>query len=45
MTQQSHYWGYTLKKPKLKRHMYYSVLCSTIYYSQDMETNWMSINK
>ena len=37
MTQQSHYWAYTLRKPLLKRHMYLSAHGSTIYNSRNME--------
>ena len=37
MTQKSHCWAYTLRKPELKRHIYPNVHCSTVYNSQDME--------
>ena len=37
MTQQFHYWAYTLRKPNSKRDMHHNVHCSTIYNSQDME--------
>ena len=40
MTQQSHYWVYTLrkkKKHKPKSHMHPSVHCSIIHKNQDME--------
>ena len=37
MTQQSHYWAYTLRKHNSKRVMYHNVHCSSIYNSQDME--------
>ena len=36
MTQKSHCWAYTLRKPE-KRHMYLSVHCSTVYSSRDVE--------
>ena len=38
MTQQSHYWTYTLRNHNSKRIMYHNVHCSSIYNSQDMET-------
>ena len=34
MTQQSHYWAYTLRKLHFKRHMYPNVHCSIIYKGQ-----------
>ena len=37
MTQQSHYWAYTQRKPNSKKHMHLNVHCSTIYNSQVME--------
>ena len=36
MIQQSHSWAYTQRKHNLKRYMYPSVHCSTLYNSQDM---------
>ena len=43
LTQQSHYWAYTLRKPKWIKHMHPSVHCSTVHNSQDMEATWMPI--
>ena len=38
MTQQSHYWAYTLRKTTIKKDTCIpNVHCSTIYNSQDME--------
>ena len=45
MTQQSHYWVYTLKIHNSKRAMYYNVHCSTIYNSQDMEATYVLIDR
>ena len=36
MTQKSQYQAHTLMKPKLKRHMYPNIHCSSIYNNQDM---------
>ena len=35
MTQQYHYWAYTLRKPQFKNT--HAPQCSTIYNSQDFE--------
>ena len=45
MTQQSHSQSYTLRKPKLKRHMYPIVHCSATYNSQNTEATQMSIDR
>ena len=37
MTQQSHFWAYTLMKPDLKETRHPIVHHSTVYNSQDME--------
>ena len=36
MTQQSHYWAYTLRKPKFKKHVHANVHGSIVYNRQDM---------
>ena len=43
MTQQSHCWAYTLRKPELKETHNPSVHCSTVQNSWDMEATKMSI--
>ena len=46
MTQQYHYWAYTLKKTIiLKDACTLNIHCSTIYNSQDMEETLMSIDR
>ena len=45
MTQQSHCWAYTPRKPELKRHMHPSVHCSAVYNSQDLEATYMSTGR
>ena len=45
MTQQSHCWAYTLRKPELKETRVPNVHCSTVYNSQDMEATQMSISR
>ena len=42
MTQQSHSWAYTLRKPELKETHVPNVHHSTAYNSQDMEATWCS---
>ena len=43
MTQQSHFWAYTPRKPELN--MYPNGHCSTVYNSQDMEETQMSVGR
>ena len=43
MTQQSHCWAYTPRKPELKETS--NVHHSTVYNSQDMEATYMSISR
>ena len=45
MTQQSHFWAYTPRKPDLKETRAPNVHCSTVYNSQDMEATQMSISR
>ena len=45
MTQQSHCWAYTPRKPELKEYVYPNVHCSTVYNSQDMEATEMSTSR
>ena len=56
MTLQSYCWAYIQEKTlllgiypgknhKLKRYMYPSVCCNTVYNSQDMGATWMSIDR
>ena len=45
MTQQSHCWAYTLRKPELKEICVPQFHCSTVYNSQDMEATQMSIGR
>ena len=45
MTQQSHCWAYTLRKPELKETCVPNIHRSTVYNSQDMEATWMSIGR
>ena len=45
MTQQSHPWAHTLRKPKLKRTPAPNVHCSTIYSSQDTEAPWVASDR
>ena len=46
MTQQSHFWAYTLRKPELKEtHVPNVHHRSTVYNSQDMEATEMSISR
>ena len=45
MTQQSHYWAYTLKNHNSKRHMHPNVHYSTIYNSQDIEATLTTMNR
>ena len=37
MAQQSHCWGYTLRKSQFLKHMYSNVHCNTNYKIQDIE--------
>ena len=45
MTQQFHYWAYTLREPQFWKTVYPSVHCSAMNSSQDMGATWMSINR
>ena len=45
MTQKSHCWAYTPRKPELKGTYVPNVHCSTVYNSQNMETTQMSISR
>ena len=45
MTQESHCWAYTPRKPESKETMYPNVHCRSIYNSQDMEATQMSISR
>ena len=45
MTQQSHFWAYTARKPDMKETRAPQCHHSTVYNSQDMEATYMPISR